>query len=177
MAIAVALVTGCSAVIVNESPGPRASYFDGDFEYAVQKGSVVAVIAGNPFNIPKNRFDTAVRQAMRDNVSTGNARFVASGNSSTVPPYKVVVAFNPRPGVSDDELCRQGAGAPTNPAGGSLSVRMAFCYGDSNKSATSARISGVQNVGDDGFRALVKATTLAMIPLQDGEEQGEPNVP
>ncbi len=68
MAIAVALVTGCSAVIVNESPGPRASYFDGDFEYAVQKGSVVAVIAGNPFNIPKNRFDTAVRQAIRGDI-------------------------------------------------------------------------------------------------------------
>lgn len=174
---ATALLAGCTAVITNDSPGPRANYFDGDFEYATHRGAMIAIVAGNPFGIPQDRFESAVRQAMQNNVSTGDANFVATENGQTLMPYKVVAAFNARPGISDDEVCRQGAQTPTAPTGDSLSARMVFCEGDSSKSGATAWISGVQAVSDEGFHDLVKQTTLAMIPFQDSEEQGESNIP
>jgi len=51
MALAIA---GCSLVVVEYLPGPRANYFDGDFEYATHKGAIDTMIAGHPFGLSKN---------------------------------------------------------------------------------------------------------------------------
>ncbi len=165
------------AVLVQDSPGPRHAYFDGDFEYATRDGAVVTEVAGNPFAMPKDRFDAAVRRLMYGQTEGLPVSFVerpASGK--TDPAYKVVVAFNALPWVSGFELCEKGSLTPTRTGGGELNMAIAFCIGDSLKSDTSGFTSAVAGPDTPRFARLVRQVTLALIPTQDGEEAGEGDV-
>lgn len=170
------ILGGCNLVLVQATPGPRANYFDGDFEFATNKGAIVTVIAGNPFGTSQQRLNAIVRQQMNKTIDAGNSNFVASPGETTVAPFKVVVAFNALPSVSNDDLCSQGTSTPTQNKPGVTTVNMAFCDGDRLKSGTIAYIHGLTSIDDSGFRELVSQATINMIPLQDGEEAGESNI-
>ncbi len=164
-------------VVVQDSPGPRHAYFDGDFEYATRDGAIVTEVAGNPFAMPKQRFDDAVRRLM-DGQTLGPPVTFANGPTpgKTDPHYKVVVAFNAPPGVSAFDLCRKGAATPTRGTGGEVNMAIAFCIGDDLKSDTSGFTSSVAGSGAPRFAQLVREVTLALIPVQDGEDTGEGDV-
>ena len=170
MALAIA---GCNLVFVQDTPGPRANYFDGDFEFATHKGAIVTVVAGNPFGLPKNEFDSAVRRDMTNAVTIGKAKFVAAADNETVAPFKIVVAFNTAPGISNHDLCKHGAQTPSQANKGEINVKMAFCDGDNLKSGTAAWIAGASTTSDKRFKDLIKQAAIAMIPAQDGQEAGE----
>lgn len=166
--------TGCNAVIVEDFPGPRFSYFDGDFEYATNKGSIVTDVSGNPFGIDRTQFESLVRNAMRNQVALATkANFVAAPDGATVAPYRVVVAFNPPAHISNHDLCEQRGKTPSASGNGRVEVRMAFCFGDSLKSGSAAWVNGLASANDPRFGQLVRAATRAMIPLHDSEEAGE----
>ena len=170
------LIAGCSLVIVEDLPGPRANYFDGDFEYATHKGAIVTVIAGNPFGLPKTQFDNDVRDLLTKSVIIGTAKFVANAGSKTVAPFKVVVAFNTIPSIDNHDLCAQGGQTPTVPQTGEINVKMAFCDGDNLKSGSAAWVSGAVAADGGKFKDLVKQAAISMLPAQDGEEAGETNL-
>lgn len=167
-------LAGCGgAVVVQDSPGPRWSYFDGDFEYATRDGAIVTEVVGNPFQMPKDRFDAEVRRLMRNRTLGPPVEFVAGATpGKTDPLYKVVVAFNALPNMSGHELCKRGTGTPTR-AGGVLDMAVAFCIGDSLKSEASGHTAPVAGPDAPRFAKLVRDVTLALIPVQDNEEQGE----
>lgn len=172
------LTTACGAVVVDDSPGPRFSYFDGDFEFATHKGAIVADVAGNPFGINQQQFAKIVRNTMRGHVDVASkADFVESSNEATLAPYRVVVAFNPPPRIDNHDLCEQRVGTPSLTGTGEIKVRMAFCFGDTPKSGSTAWVSDVSSLEDPRFSDLVRKATLAMIPTQDSEETGEGILP
>jgi hypothetical protein len=173
--LAMAIFLGaCNAVIVEDLPGPRFSYFDGDFELASHKGSVIAIVTGNPFSLNQKQFASLVRNSMKGHVNVATeARFVAARDETTVSPYRVVVSFNAPAGLGDNELCELGAKTPSVANRRDLNVRMAFCFGDSFKSGSSAWVSGVSGPDDPKFRELIQRATFSMVPGQDGEETGE----
>jgi hypothetical protein len=172
--IAAALVvTGCSAIFVEDIPGPRANYFDGDFEFATHKGAIVTVVAGNPFGSSKDQLDRLVRQDLDASVLIGTSKFVVAPGENTVAPFKVVVAFNTAPSISNSNLCALGANTPTVRQTGEVNVKMAFCDGDHLKSGSAAWVFGSSSVDDRKFRDLVKQAAVALLPLQDGEKQAK----
>lgn len=168
-------MTGCNLVIVEDTPGPRANYFDGDFEFATHKGAIVTMVAGNPFGLPEREFADRVRREIARGVATGNAKFVAAAGDETVAPFKIVVAFNTAANIDNHNLCEQGAKTATLPLRGELNVKMAFCDGDNLKSGSAAWITGVSSVNDRGFNNLVRQAATSMIPAQDSEDAGESN--
>lgn len=172
------LTAACGAVVVQDSPGPRFSYFDGDFEFATRKGAIVTDVAGNPFGMNQRQFADIIRNTMRGQVDVATkADFVASGNDATAPPYRIVVAFNPPPRIDNFDLCKQRTETPSLTGTRDLKVRMAFCFGDTLKSGSAAWLSDVSSLEDPRFADLVRKATLAMIPTQDGEETGEGTLP
>ncbi|MDC0033721.1 hypothetical protein OAJ57_04070 [Alphaproteobacteria bacterium] len=167
------VISGCNRVFVHDTPGPRANYNDGDFEFATHKGAIVTAVAGNPFDLPKQQFDTAVRVEMTRSVTIGTANFVAMAGDETVAPFKVVVAFNTAPSISNYDLCKHGAKTSIAPQSSRINVKMAFCEGDNLKSGTAAWVYGASNASDNRFKDLVRQAAITMIPIQDGEENGE----
>ena len=87
------MLTGCAAV-VQDVPAPRGSNFEREPEPATIKGAILTIIAGNPFGGPQKAFDDLVRRLMYGQSRELPADFVASHNEQTIPPHKVVVAFN-----------------------------------------------------------------------------------
>ena len=104
IAAALLSLTGCSGVAVNYSPGSRGDYSNGDFAYAMSLGAIVTRVAGNPFGIPADTFRDAVLRDMQDHAREGNGRFVAEPSERTMPPYKVIVAFDMPAWVDGDAL-------------------------------------------------------------------------
>lgn len=175
--VAALMITGCSSVIVEDLAGPRFSYFDGDFEHATNKGSIVTLVTGNPFGIDQTQFGNAVRRDMRNQVDVATeANFVAADDGATVPPYRVVVAFNPPSHIGNHELCENGAKTPGRPPSNNVEVRMAFCYGDSLKSGSAAWVSGLSGPTDPRFGELVRKAAHSLVPSQDGEDVGESGI-
>jgi hypothetical protein len=175
--IAAATIAGCGFVLVEDMPGPRANYFDGDFEYATHKGAIVTMVAGNPFGLPKEQFDSAIRHDLANAVTIGTAKFVAAAGDETVPPFKVVVAFNTASSIDNHDLCQQGTNIPVAPHKGQMNVKMAFCDGDNLKSGSSAWVDGVATANDRRFKDLVKQAAISMLPSHDGEDAGETQIP
>ena len=172
--LAFGLAACTNAVLVLDSAGPRHSYYDGDFEYATRNGAIVTEVVGNPFAMPKDRFDTEVRRLMYGQNEGLPVSFVerpASGK--TDPAYKVVVAFNALPRVSGFELCEKGHLTPIRTGAGELEMTIAFCIGDSLKSDAMGYTSTVASPESPRFVELVHEVTLSLIPRQDNEEVGE----
>ena len=169
--------TGCNAVIVEDLSGPRFSYFDGDFEYATNKGAIITDVAGNPFGMDPKKFGSLVRGVMRNQIALATkADFVASPDENTVSPYRVVVAFNPLTHISNHDLCEKRDQTPSKATSANVEVRMAFCYGDSLKSGSAAWVNGLSSPSDPRFGKLVRAATRALVPAQDNEETGQGSI-
>jgi hypothetical protein len=164
-------LSGCQIVTVEDSPGPRTSYYDGDFEYAGHKGAVYTIVRGNPFGGSPDKFAKIVRAMMKDQTRSGRpVSFIGKQNETTYKPYKVVVGFNP--GNRDgDDLCKS-ADYPQS-RNNTTKVVMAFCFGDSLKSSSTGWVDGLKGVNDANFAKLVKETTNAMIPSQDAHDVGD----
>jgi hypothetical protein len=167
------LLSACNSVIIDDSPGPRYSYFDGDFEYATHQGAIVTEIAGNPFAGSSQDFGRTVRSYMHNQISGAPAEFVSEHGDKTVRPHKVVVAFNAPPNNDGHDICETGGKTPSSNTGGSLRMAIALCIGDSLKSDAYGSVSGVAGAGDARFKELVQGVTRAMIPAQDGEDAGD----
>lgn len=174
MTIAAALTLGgCGLVSVDDAPAPRHSYFDGDFEYAAHKGAVLAEIAGNPFGMPPESFQTIVIDRMQGQTrASPGGHFVTAPNDQTIAPYKVVVAFNMPPNVDGHVLCRGTSNLPPPVQNGvNLTLDMAFCFGDGLKTDAKGRVAGVTGVDDPKFTELVRRVAYAMLPARDGMDR------
>jgi hypothetical protein len=170
-AISALALSGCQFVMVEDSPGPRTSYYDGDFEYAGHKGAIYTIVRGNPFGGPQEKFAKIVRATMKNRARAGRpVSFIGKQDETTYKPYKVVVGFNP--GNRDgDDLCKS-ADYPQS-RGDTTKVVMTFCFGDSLKSSSTGWVDGLKSVNDANFAKLVKETTNAMIPTQDAHDVGD----
>ncbi|MPY71894.1 MAG: hypothetical protein GEU92_17640 [Alphaproteobacteria bacterium] len=161
---------GCSGnmVTVSEDVSPAPSYYDGDFEYATRNGAIRTEVIGQPFVVTPDTLKARVLHLM-DGQNRGVAtKFVATNGNDTDPAFKVVAAFNLSGGYSGRDLCRGTAGLPSRGAGTPITLDMAFCIGDQLKTEVQGRVGVVSGLDDPKFAALVRQTTLGLIPPQDG---------
>lgn len=160
----VLFVLSACEVVVQDWPPPRGGYHHGDFDYANRHGAIATIIAGNPFGGSKTGFDAFVRRTMHHENRGFPAEFVAGAGPRTDPLYKVVVAFNLPPGISEDRMCA----APGELSFLSLSDRvriaMVFCEGDRRQSATQGWAVGVTSRGDARLARLIREATHTLIP-------------
>lgn len=175
-ACALFAVGACSAVSVEDTPPPRYSYRDGDFEYATHKGAIVTEVVGNPFGGSRQQFESRVLGYMKGQNRGKPADFVAAGGDRTLAPYKVVAAFNMPSYISPHDLCKGSASLPPPQAGaGSITLGIAFCIGDQLKSDATGRVAQLSGTDDPRLGELVRRVTEAMIPPYDGLDSGSGN--
>lgn len=167
-AISLLLLGACTGVYVHDDPGTRSSYFVGDLDYATgNHRAIETVVAGNPFNMPKDRFDDLVRSLMKHQNRGVPAEFVEGQSERTAPLFKVVVAFNLPRGFQTYDMCKNPVGIPSHPHTGRLDLAIAFCEGDEVKSSTTGYAVDVHSVRDPKFAELVRYATLYMVPDRD----------
>lgn len=148
-------VSACDAVIVEDYPEVPAYYIDGDFERATIQGSIVTIVAGNPFPGRGKGFADRVRALMKDQVEGIPANFCARHDATTKRPHKVVAVFNPRRDVDNQTICRLEMKTPrVADRPGRVSLIMSFCIGDDLKSGTRGRVGNVTGENDPKFVSL-----------------------
>jgi hypothetical protein len=173
LAVVIAALTlaGCSDVWVDDAPPPRYSYNNGDFEYANHRGAILTQIVGNPFNIPDDQFRRAALAYMQGQNRGTPAKFVLTPSTETLPPYKVVAAFNLPADYTGYELCKGPGALPRTPKRtGPVTLAMAFCFGDEVKSDARGSVADLRGINDPRFKELVNRVTEAMLPAGDGME-------
>lgn len=175
LGFAALLLGACSMVMVEDRVGPGWAYYDGDFAYATNKGAIVTRIAGNPFDGNPNVFADTVRSMMYGQTEGEAVYFVPEESERTLPPFKVVIAFNTPGAVDGFDLCEKGASTPTLPTGDVLRMAAAFCEGDRMKSDAYGRVGNVRDIADPRFRELVQRVTRAMIPPDGADDSGSDN--
>jgi hypothetical protein len=170
-----ALLTACAGDLVSvvEPQPPVGNYYNGDFEYATRNGAIRTEISGKPFAAAQDALDARVRTLMKHQNRGTPADFVAADGERTDPAYKVVVVFNMKRGYSGEDVCRLGASkVPTTGAGQTTVTMITFCFGDDMKTWAEGRVNGVSGPDDPKFAALVRQTTLSLIPAHDGQDHG-----
>lgn len=166
--VAALTLAACDTVIVDSYPSIPVGYYEGDFEAAAGTGNVAAIVVGNPFSGNSASFGDNVRALMKNQVGGSPVSFSRSTGSTNAKAYYVVVVFNPGRGIDNNTMCQKGNQTPTTSGGsGQLSVAMVLCAGDSAKTGTSGRVSGVTSPGDSKFRALVTQVAQTLIPSTD----------
>ena len=163
-------IAGCTGVVVQDAPAPRASYDHRDFDFATDKGAILTIIAGNPFGGPQKEFDTLVRRHMYGQNRELAAEFVASHSARTNPLYKVVVAFNKELGISPNEMCAAPLALPSVPHQRRFRIDIAFCKGDASQSDTSGYADNVSSTADPNFASLIRQATYTMLPDEAGAD-------
>jgi len=165
-------VAGCNVVVVQDEPAPRSGYYDGEFDYATGKGAMLTFVSGNPFGGPQQEFDDRVRRLMYGQNRGLPTEFVGSRSERTMPPYKIVVAFNKELHISPSDMCAKPLELRSVPEKTRLRIDIAFCHGDDPKSDTSGYVSGVSGIDDPKFADLVRQATLTMLPIP-GDTKGD----
>ena len=68
--------------------------------YAAGKGAMYTEIVGNPFNAPKEEVERLVTGTMFGSHFGPDVRFSTKRDPENSSPYRIVVMFNPGPGVT-----------------------------------------------------------------------------
>ena len=163
-------IAGCTGVVVQDAPAPRANYYERDFDFATEKGAILTIIAGNPFGGPQKEFEALVRRHMYGQNRELPTEFVVSHSDRTNPLYKVVVAFNKELGISPNEMCAAPLALRSVPQQRQLRIDIAFCKGDASESDTSGYADKISNTADPNFASLIRQATFTMLP-EEGETE------
>jgi hypothetical protein len=162
-----ALLAGCADMVVVNDPVTQPNYLLGEENYAARNGAIRVEVAGETFGLPPDRFADLVVGQMRAGYYR-HGFFTREASRATDPRYRIVMMFNPDPGLSANALCAAPvppAPAPRNPAARS-SLLAAFCAGGEARSEIQGwvRLSGVE---DANFARLVDAVTARIFPRRD----------
>lgn len=166
-----AVVAACAAGTVGPA-NVGGSYDPQMLGYIAAKGALHTRVLGNPFEAPQDRLDAAVTGAMTGAHFGPPIRFSAKPDPDNSSPYRVVVMFNPGPGVTAGKLCA----GPEQPAaggrGGPLRVLMAFCSAGAHESSVSARLERAGGPEDPALRALIRQMTGRLLPPRNPDPAG-----
>ena len=166
-AMAVVTLAACTgAVTVTGHKNISRSYKPTEL-YIVATGDnqLRTVIIGNPFDLPKAEFDTAVLNTL------AGANFGPRLNLSISPKQEdarkrhVVIAFNLASRGDADDMCR-GSTTATNvqPISETLTVTGVYCAGTLPLTQATARAGQITGVASEQFRALMTQLALALFP-------------
>lgn len=176
LALASALLAGCSAVVTQTSydtlfrAGVRS-----EFAFGASGGVMPVIVVGNPFPpLPQAEVAQAVVDAMQGNVPGTGVSFALASVQEVPAGYAVVVLLNASPGTSANLLCGRRADFPTPGSWRGASVLIAFCGNADARSWAFSSSGEVESPDDPLFRRLIARTTLAMLPPRD-DQRGRGN--
>lgn len=172
------VLTGCTAGEVQVSPRYMTYYTLMDRNYAASRGLATELI-GNPFDVPESELRRVVVDTIRTSHFGQPFRMLSDAEADHRSPYKVVLAFDQRPGYA---LCRSGPSDATPAAtdGGDIRVYAAFCARDRILTATRGRVSGATGPDDPRFRRLISQVGFELFPPFDetkGDNDGRRVIP
>ena len=174
-ASAVVTLAACAgAVTVTGHKNISDSYLPTEL-YVVASGDneLRTVIVGDPFDLPKAKFETAVLAAM------AGRNLGQPLNLSTNPKHKdarkrhVVLAFNLAEGSDRDTLCEEPIKATfVQATSGPLSVTGAYCAGDLPLTRATARAGQVTGIESGQFGTLMTQLAIALFPPTNRRAKG-----
>jgi hypothetical protein len=175
-AVLLTLFLGGCDMMIYDDVGPRGSYSEGDFDYAVRRGAIVTRLGGNPFAISGERFRRLMLDNMSGNTRSIHADFVTQASDRTVEIYQVVSVFNLAIGVDDGDLCQGPNAVAIAPSPGEIKLHMAFCMGDQLQSSSWGTARGIKGPDDPRLATLIRRVTHALIPAQGQDDLSDEDV-
>ena len=167
------ILTGCKSggVTYNEYVSPSWQISE------VSGGNMTTVIYGNPFNIPKSRFDAAVTSEMNGKNFGPKVRFTPAQSRDTGRGYRVVLLFGSQGAVSRSQACgdlsRFARGAPTG--GGFIRLQAAYCIDEEARTTITGEVPDATGPDDPGFRNMVASVTRGLFPAFSPDMRGGRN--
>ncbi len=170
----VALAACAGAVTVTNHNNVAASYAPEEL-YVVATGDneLRTVIIGNPFDMPKVAFETAVLATME------GRNFGPRLNLSTDPKQEdarkrhVVLAFDLANRGNASSLCAGSANATkVQPTGAKLTVTGVYCAGNLPLTQATARAGQVTGINSERFRSLMTQLAIALFPTESRKRIG-----
>lgn len=173
----VALLTGCVGVTtsfadITRHYRPTELGFD-----AGSDGTFRVVVIGNPFDVSKETFETAIVTEMTgSNLGGPRLAFSTAPDEADRRNHRVVLVFDPREKRSHLGLCAPDISAvATAPRANRSEVRVlaAFCQGETLITGVSGRASDVTGPDSPNFGFLVRQTTMSLFPPRNPELEEE----
>ncbi len=141
--------------------------------YASTHGGILIEVVGNPFEVPKEELDRAVARIMAGSHFGPNVAFVTEPPEDFRSPYRVVLLFDARPGMSAHALCGSGVDTVPRETGGKLRVHAVLCARDAPLTAVSGSVSGDVGLDDSRFRKLLGQITINLFPPYNPDRESD----
>jgi hypothetical protein len=173
-------LAACGNMVTVTDPVHPLHYVQDDELYAGRNGGIRVEVDGSTFGLPADQFAQRVVDIMRASYYRRDW-FTLAPSRATDPRFRIVMMFNPDPGLSANEMCA--APQPFQPvakAPGETTVLFAaFCGTTEALSETTGRAyGGVTGVDDPKFRELVAKVTNSVIAKNDwNHDSGWSNQP
>jgi hypothetical protein len=168
----VALLTGCAGVTTSFADITR-HYRPSELGFnAGSDGTFRVVVIGNPFDVSKETFETAIVTEMTGSTLGGpRLAFSTAPDEADRRNHRVVLVFDPPEKRSYLGLCapRVAAGAPASAGRGEVRVLAAFCQGETLITGVSGRARDVTGPRSPNFGFLVRQTTMSLFPSRNPE--------
>ena len=147
------------------------------FAYAAGGRDMAVVVVGNPFKVPKEALDRVVIDSMQGRNRPPATNFTTTPGESSRPGYRIVVVLNPSTSFDSHDACGNAGAIPTGPADGRLRALMVFCAKDIIYSEVKGSIPAVEMPTEGGFRALIGALTMDIVPEREPNSDNEVPLP
>jgi len=167
--LAAGALSSCADIVTVNDPVTQPNYIMGEERYAARNGSIRVEVAGDTFGLAPEPFAERVVNQMRRGYYRHDF-FTREASSATDPRYKIVMMFNPAPGVSGHDLCAAPQPLPPQAPETRTSLLAAFCGGPVALSDVNGwvRLSGVE---DPKFAELIDGVTNHIFPRRDPRQE------
>lgn len=167
---AAALLAGCAG-----QPIVHSAYLADDYEkevlnYAAKQGGMLTEITGNPFAADSAALSREVTVAFEEAHFGVDLPFFTEAPEDYRSPYKVVVLFNPAPGVGAPAVCA-GSDRPVLPPEGRIKVLAVFCSAEQRVNSAYGSLAGATGPDDPAFGALMRQISLSIFPPQEPRDR------
>lgn len=164
------LLAGCAG-----QPVVHSAYLADDYEtevlsYAAKQGGMLTEITGNPFAGDGAALSREVTGAFEAAHFGADLPFFTEVPEGYRSPYKVVVLFNPAPGVGAPAVCA-GSDRPVLPPDGRITVLAVFCSAEQRVNSAYGSLRGATGPDDPAFGQLMRQISLQIFPPQEPRER------
>ena len=171
-ALGLVLAGGLAACAQGSVDSPYVGSYDPAIvDYVVSRGAMYTEVLGNPFSTPLEEVESAVTRAMSGANPGQPIRFSTELEGDGRSPYRLVVAFNPAPGLSGYNLCLDEPGE-AGVAAQQVRVIAAFCAGERRETSVSGRLPQASGPNDPALGELLRRMTVELFPRNNPDVPG-----
>jgi hypothetical protein len=158
-----ALLAGCAASGAQTGRGTNLVASPRQYlQYAGASGPVLVLPSSNPFPVPAQVVAEAAAEGFNDSLARYYARFTSDPAVAGQPGYRVMLNFDPPPGVPSSRVAcappvlAQEVGRPVEREDGYIPVVAGFCYEGGALSFTRGRLAADTLPGDRTYRTFMQ---------------------